>query len=543
MKNKNLIIALIIGIFSFLLASCGGQKHTEHTWDDGTVTLEATCNEPGILTICCTGCDETKEEAIEALGHLEVADQGYAATCTSTGLTDGSHCGRCDTVIIPQTIIYRLEHTYDDNFVCTGCHVEKHTDGLIFELNNGEQDYSVVGYTGNKADVFIPSTYNGLPVVRIGQEAFKETAIETIRIPESITTIEEGAFLDCEELVEVTIPSSVNVIKHRTFSGCEALEYVTFLGNIRGLGDEAFNDCQELRRVTLPDTVESIGEACFENCLSLYSINLPEGLTYLGAFAFNYCQSLASITIPSTVSVINGSTFFQNRSLNNLVISNGVQEIHQYAFASCFALTQVNIPASVKKVEPYAFAYSEYIKKFVVDSNNTYLDSRNNCGGIIDTETNIMVAGAMNTWIPETVTGIGEGAFFGSGTSISYLGDNITYIGKSAFGRCESINSMVVSKNVTEIPEGFLGGCTYLNEVNIKGNVTKIGAGAFRGNYRLEKVIMPSSVRFIGDGAFYNMSSNFKLYYRGSYYDFQDIQLENENEFLNAKFQYNYTEE
>ena len=77
---------------------------TAHTWNDGTVTTAATCTTDGVKTLTCTVCGQTKTEAISALGHDMVTDAAVAATCTENGLTEGSHCSRCDYAVAQETV-------------------------------------------------------------------------------------------------------------------------------------------------------------------------------------------------------------------------------------------------------------------------------------------------------------------------------------------------------------------------------------------------------------------------------------------------------
>ena len=90
------------------------QKSSEHRWNAGVVTKEATCLEDGIKTYTCRGCHETKEEIIEKLGHNTVIDEGVEATCTAPGYTEGSHCDRCDTVFEPRVEIPALGHDFGE---------------------------------------------------------------------------------------------------------------------------------------------------------------------------------------------------------------------------------------------------------------------------------------------------------------------------------------------------------------------------------------------------------------------------------------------
>ena len=83
------------------------KKHT-HVWDKGEVTREPTCTEAGVRTFTCGDCGDTKTEPIAAKGHKEVTDPAVAATRTSTGLTEGSHCSVCGAVIKKQSVIPKL---------------------------------------------------------------------------------------------------------------------------------------------------------------------------------------------------------------------------------------------------------------------------------------------------------------------------------------------------------------------------------------------------------------------------------------------------
>ncbi|MCD8065587.1 MAG: S-layer homology domain-containing protein, partial [Oscillospiraceae bacterium] len=91
----------------------------EHIWNDGVVTKEATCTEAGVKTYTCTVCGETKTEEIPATGHTVVTDAAVAATCTETGLTEGSHCSVCGEVIVAQETIAALGHTWNDGEVAS----------------------------------------------------------------------------------------------------------------------------------------------------------------------------------------------------------------------------------------------------------------------------------------------------------------------------------------------------------------------------------------------------------------------------------------
>lgn len=97
-----------------------------HTWNSGSVTTPPTCTASGVKTYTCTasGCGGTYTETIPANGHTEVTLPAVAATCTTTGLTEGKKCSVCNTVLVAQQTIPALGHSFtnyksDNNATCT----------------------------------------------------------------------------------------------------------------------------------------------------------------------------------------------------------------------------------------------------------------------------------------------------------------------------------------------------------------------------------------------------------------------------------------
>ena len=85
---------------------------TNHTYGGGTVTVNPTCTAAGTIVYKCTKCGASKTEAVKAKGHTAVALPGKAATCTATGLSEGSKCSVCNEMLTAQTEIPKLPHSY-----------------------------------------------------------------------------------------------------------------------------------------------------------------------------------------------------------------------------------------------------------------------------------------------------------------------------------------------------------------------------------------------------------------------------------------------
>ncbi|MGM9552706.1 MAG: Ig domain-containing protein [Faecousia sp.] len=105
----------------FYVLYTGGELPHVHTWDEGTVTQEATCTETGEMTFACA-CGETRTQEIAAADHTVVTDAAVAPSCTESGLTEGSHCEVCGVTIVAQEVITATGHSYIYSDNCDGTH-------------------------------------------------------------------------------------------------------------------------------------------------------------------------------------------------------------------------------------------------------------------------------------------------------------------------------------------------------------------------------------------------------------------------------------
>ncbi|MCD8015542.1 MAG: Ig-like domain-containing protein [Lachnospiraceae bacterium] len=131
---------------------------TGHIWDGGTVTTAANCTETGVKTYTCTICGETKTETIAATGHTAVTDAAVAATCTTSGLTEGSHCSVCGEVLVAQEVIAATGHTAaTDAAVAATCTVSGLTEGshcsVCGEVLVAQEVIAATGHTWDSGTV------------------------------------------------------------------------------------------------------------------------------------------------------------------------------------------------------------------------------------------------------------------------------------------------------------------------------------------------------------------------------------------------------
>ena len=152
--------------------------------------------------------------------------------------------------------------------------------------------------------------------------------------------------------------------------------------------------------------------------------------------------------------------------LTSINIPNSVTTIGNYAFSNCSGLTSINIPNSVNSIGNSAFFNCSGLTSIKVESGNTKYDSRNNCNAIIETNTNTLIAGCNNAIIPNSVTTIGNSAFFNcSGLTSINIPNSVTTIGNYAFYKCTSLTSITIPNSVTTIGNRAFYGCRGLASV------------------------------------------------------------------------------
>ena len=335
-----------------------------------------------------------------------------------------------------------------------------------------------------------------------------------VNIASGCTEIGDGAFYIFPSLGRVYIPDTVTRIGNNAFKVCWNLPKIDIPDNVTSIGSSAFTDCQSLSSITIPSGVTTIGDCTFENCFNLTSVTMTDNVTSIGASAFTSCISLKNITIPSGVSVINEYTFNDN----------GLYDLH--------------IPSSVTSISTTSFINSRRLTGITVDSNNSVYDSRNNCNAIIETSSNTLVVGCVNTVLPSSVTKIGASAFRGcvllTGITIP---DTVTRISGSAFYQCSAMTSVGIGSGVTSIGFNPFANCSSLTSITVDSNnsvydsrdncnaiiktsnntlvvgckntvipnsVTSISANSFWECTSLSSIAIPDSVTTIGGDAFYS---------------------------------------
>ena len=248
----------------------------------------------------------------------------------------------------------------------------------------------------------------------------------SITIPDSVASIEEGAFEGCDSLKQsptieirikkfsyrllmhnrlamvtryygdtqiVVIPSEISYegvsyrvtsIGYSAFRYRNSLKKITIPDSVTSIGDFAFASCDSLTSVVIPDSVTSIGEWAFDYCKRITKIKIPDSVTSIGQFAFTHCRGLTKVKIPNSVKSIELATFSDCKFLQEVTIPNSVTSKGAFAFCDCESLIGIYIPDSVKSIGKEAFRNCESLAYVVVAKGNMVYESRENCNAIIE---------------------------------------------------------------------------------------------------------------------------------------------------------------
>ena len=227
-------------------------------------------------------------------------------------------------------------------------------DLIIPDTVTSISDYAFADCQG-LTSVTIP---NG--VTSIGRCTFYDCLNLThITIPDSVTEIEQLAFIGCSGLISITIPNGVTSIGDRAFEGCRRLTNIILPNSLTSIQSETFKDCKSLTNITIPNKVTIISSAAFDNCVGLTQISIPSSVTKIDNLAFRTCSKLKQISIPNSVTIIGNAAFYRCTGLTNITLGTGVTTINNNALMNCKNLTSIIIPNSVSKIKSGAFTYCD----------------------------------------------------------------------------------------------------------------------------------------------------------------------------------------
>ena len=417
---------------------------------------------------------------------------------TSIGTSAFSGCSGLTSVTIGNSVTSIGDYAFDN---CTGL-----TSITVSKNNSAYASVDGILYDKNKTQIiYVPRAIQG-----------------AITIPDSVTSIGEGAFEGCTGLASISGSAtnvrtvakqakptsfSVNItsgtsIRDSAFWNCTGLTSVTIGNGVTSIGDHAFARCSGLTSIDIPDSVTNIGNNAFYECSGLTSIIIPNSVTSIGDYAFYGCYKLIEVYNKSALSITadsssngyvayyaknvytneggsklttdeNGYVIYKNGYAKILVAYHGtntelilpsyITKIYQYAFYACSGLTSVTISDSVTSIGEYAF---------------------------------VSCTGLTSVTIGNSVTSIGDSAFYNciGLTTVNWDATKCTSAGGydyPIFNGCTNLKTVNIGENVKTIPSYAFRNCTGLTSITIPNSVTSIGESAFSGCSPLESITIP----------------------------------------------------
>lgn len=314
--------------------------------------------------------------------------------------------------------------------------------------------------------------------------------IKNVIVEEGITSIPDGFFQNCRDIISVKLPASLEKIGSGCFSRCSSLESIILPDNVNEIGASAFGYCP-IKEINLPAGIESIRGAEFAEMSQLEKIIVPdENENYIfengrlyskdkTALYFCYLKSESeNVIIEDGVTFI-GDYVFYYKKMNKLVLPDSIEAIGVCAFKGS-EVNEGHFPSNVKYLAESCFAYCNWL---------TYVDISNVRGmsnDVFSQNTNL-----------ETVI----------------MPRNLKIIGDGVFSGCSKLEYIVINPGTTYIGNYAFRNCTSLKDIKIPGGVQFIGAAAFEGCFCLKDPVLPSSLTVIGNAAFNGCASivNMKL--------------------------------
>ena len=249
-----------------------------------------------------------------------------------------------------------------------------------YELSKMDYDYSyeilndgtlrLYQYEGTDTNIVVPDTIDGRKVTVLGNSTFQyctqASDIESVTLPDSLTTIEKNAFYNCEKLKSVTIPQNVSSIGLAAF--------------VEGLSESSLTEIKV--DPENPYFSEKDGVVFSKDGTKLIvfpsgrsgDYQIPDGTVSVGDYAFYYCVNVSSITVPGSVRSLGEGAFGNCSSLTKAVLNEGLEEIGEYAFQSSSGIRDIIIPASVKSVGKNGLRLSSGCRIRVLSTDTVWAD-------------------------------------------------------------------------------------------------------------------------------------------------------------------------
>ena len=427
-------------------------------------------------------------------------------------------CENISSVVIGNGITYIGEYAFNScenlNTLSLGCMLEN-----IGKNSLTSNSIKSITLTAKSLDEYCHSTANN-----VLYNSYRN----------SVNYVPRNIVIDGKEINTIEIPNTIDTISERLFYNCDMLQKIVIPTGIKHISDNAFNDCDSTTSIIIGENVNAIGNNAFYSCDLLNSVIIGNGIRHVGNSCFSQCKKLANITIGSSLETI-GSDFVRDCPLKLITLtSHSLEEycnsitnkiLYNNGWAGSSAarkvvindeeITLLNIPSSVDTISERLFWNCDDLIDVTISNNTTYIaksafDESNNI-------TNVTIGNGIKTIDDNAFRLCGKLANLTIGTSLAELGQafygtSITSIRLSANSideYCKTIANNLLYKNsgYTQAPRILLINGEEVTSLVIPNTVDTIGERQFWNCDGLTDVTILDGVKHIADYAF-NESDN-----------------------------------
>ncbi len=415
---------------------------------------------------------------------------------THTAKVDGYMVGIANAVI-PDTITYennRFPVTRIGNYVFRGCGTLR-SISLPETLDTiGEESFK---QCSGLTSIAIPNS-----VKIIGPHAFYQSEnLSSVTLGDSLKQICYGAFYYCKALKHIDIPNSVTHLGSYAFK-LSGLESIKLSESLTCLNNQLFQGTP-IKQLVIPASINSIGLYVFLGCKELRSIEVSEnnqkyyaqdGVLYTKDGQLDlYPQAKEGINfkIPENIINIGFESFYQNRFLKTVQFPQTLQTISERAFMHSKSLVSLDIPSSLREIGDDAFRGCYELTKINIAADNPNFTVKD--GILYNKRMSILylcpsAKNIQDFYVPEGVITISPGAFhYQNNLQTVILPSTVTTVGDNAFNGCKKLKSISLSENLKKIGKNAFSADSMLTSILIPNSVTEIEINAFSSCKALKK--------------------------------------------------------
>ncbi len=251
-----------------------------------------------------------------------------------------SGCTGLLSISFPANITYIEGGAFEGCESLTSVNIPKTVTDMgsgVFKNCSSLNDLTIPFIGTNRDAVYSGNKFNYI----FGGKDYVPVSLKSVTVTEG-NIIRSSAFEYCSAIETINLPDTVTTIKSYAFNYCSALKNINIPQNLSSIGNNAFEYCDSLADITIPSTVYEIGDGVFRNCRGLKRAELKANVTDVESYMFSGCSMLDTVILPQTVTRISSDAFEGCSSLESISLPAQLKSIAMRAFANCSLLNVIN---------------------------------------------------------------------------------------------------------------------------------------------------------------------------------------------------------